>query len=166
MLRLEFENRVKSFKGSKKVFLPYLKKGEEVLAKFGKRGVSGTVMLTLTSDKEIHALNREYRGVDKPTDVLSFSYFDGERFPGDSDGKGDVVGEIVISVPTAKKQAKDHGKSLQEELQFLFVHGLLHVFGFDHIKKAQRKAMFDLQDNIIGNKSWRKIADAEAEEDY
>lgn len=118
-------------------------------------------MLTIVGDKEIHALNREYRGVDKTTDVLSFSYFGEKRFPGD-----DAVGEIVISLQTAKKQAKDHGKTLNEELQFLFLHGLLHVFGFDHIKKNERKTMFDLQDKIIGNKSWRKIADAEAEEEY
>ncbi len=163
MLKLEFENRVKSFSGSKKVFDACLQKAEKVLVKMPryKNKLSGTVMLTLSGDKEIHALNKEYRGVDKPTDVLSFSYFGEERFPGD-----DVVGEVVISVPTAKKQAKDHKKTLNQELQFLFIHGLLHVLGFDHIKKAERTIMFDFQDAIVGNASWRAIADAEAEEAY
>ena len=72
------------------------------------------------------------------------------------------MGEIIISVATAKKQAREHGKTLNEEMQFLFIHGVLHVFGFDHIKTAERKIMFDLQDKIIGNKSWRAIADQEA----
>lgn len=190
-MMLEFENQVKNFTGTRRIFLPYFEKSLKVLAKLPKfkaKKYQGTfaardpknvgknlskkiiyagvaqeskIMLTIVGDSEIHVLNREYRGVDKPTDVLSFSYFGEERFPGD-----DVVGEIVISLPTAKKQAKDHGKTLQEELQFLFIHGLLHVFGFDHIKKAERKVMFDLQDKIIGNKSWRKIADEEAEEVY
>lgn len=180
---LEFENQVKNFTGTRRIFLPYFEKTLKVLARLPKfksqkfreifqknkagKGENGRlkreskIMLTIVSNAEIHELNREYRGVDKPTDVLSFSYFGEERFPGD-----DVVGEIVISLPTAKKQAKDHSKTLNEELQFLFIHGMLHVFGFDHIKKAERKVMFDLQDVIIGNKSWRKIADEEAEEVY
>lgn len=163
MLKLEFENRVRNFLGTKKIFLLSLAKAEKVLIKMPefKNKLSGTVMLTMTGDKEIHALNREYRGVDKPTDVLSFSYFGEERFPGD-----DVLGEVVISVPTAKKQARDHKKTLNEELQFLFIHGMLHVLGFDHVKKSERTIMFDLQDAIVGNGSWRAIADAEAEEAY
>lgn len=162
MLKLEFENRVKKFSGTKRIFLEYFSRGENALRKIPKfKKNSGSVMLTITGDKEIQALNKEYRGLDKPTDVLSFSYFGEKRFPGD-----DVIGEIVISYPRAKKQAKDHKKTLHEELQFLFLHGFLHVFGFDHIKKNERKIMFDLQDKIIGNKSWREIADAEAEEEY
>jgi rRNA maturation RNase YbeY len=117
------------------------------------------VLLSLVSDAEIQALNKEYRAVNKATDVLSFSYLGGERFPGD-----DTVGEILISVAAAKRQAPDHGKTVKEELQFLFLHGLLHVFGFDHLEKTERKTMFDLQDKIIGNKSWRAIADTEADE--
>jgi len=176
MLKIEFENRVKNFRGSVgpislksasghslAIFLPILEKGMKVLGKraAGCGKTAATLMLTLVSDREIHALNREYRGVDKPTDVLSFSYFNQERFPGD-----DVVGEIVISVSTARRQAKEHKKTLNQELQFLFLHGLLHVFGFDHLKKAERKKMFDLQDEIVGDKSWRKIAEAEAEGNY
>lgn len=163
MLRLELENNVKDSLGGKKIFTDVLKNAEKILSRLPgfKNRLGGVVTLTLTGDREIHSLNKEYRGVDKPTDVLSFSYFDGKKFPGD-----DVVGEIVISLPTAKKQAKDHGKTLKQELQFLFLHGLLHVFGFDHIKKKERAAMFDLQDKIIGDKSWRKIAEAEALEEY
>jgi probable rRNA maturation factor len=163
MLELEFENRVKSFRGNKKIFAEVFEKAVKVLEKLPriKKGLRGTIMLTLVNDRQIHGLNLEYRGVDKPTDVLSFSYFGEKKFPGD-----DVVGEIVISVPAAKRQAKDHGKTLNQELQFLFLHGLLHVFGFDHIKKNERRTMFDVQDTIVGDKSWRAIAEAEAEEEY
>ena len=69
----------------------------------------------------------------------------------------------MISITTARRQARAHGKSLNQELQFLFIHGLLHVFGFDHIKKNERKIMFDLQDKIIGDTSWRAIVEAEAQ---
>lgn len=174
MLKLEFENRVKNFSGSRRIFLRYFSRSLKILSGMPKfkakrfqdifsvrKGNVNKVMLTLVGDAEIHRLNREYRGVDKPTDVLSFSYFGESKFPGD-----DVIGEIVLSVPTAKKQAKDHQKTLNEELQFLFIHGLLHVLGFDHIHGKDRKAMFDLQDKIVGNTSWRAIADAEAEEEY
>jgi len=166
-LQLEFENLVKSFAGTKKLFSESLGRAEKVLLKMPKfkKNLRGCVMLTLVNDRQIHALNRDYRSVDKPTDVLSFSYFGEKKFP-EADVNSDTIGEIVISIPTAKKQAKDHKKTLNEELQFLFLHGLLHVFGFDHIKKNEREKMFDLQDKIIGNKSWRAIADREAEEAY
>ncbi len=163
MLKLEFENQVKNFRGTKKIFWRYFQKTEKILLKLpGFQGkLKGTVMIILTGDAQVHALNREYRSVDKPTDVLSFSYFGEKKFPGD-----DAIGEIVISVPTAKKQAKEHKKTLGQELSFLFLHGLLHVFGFDHIKKKERQVMFDLQDEIVGDDSWRAICEAEAEEAY
>ena len=161
MIEIEYENLAKNFRGKPDIFMPYAKKAEKILRRlpqFENMDFNGKVMLTMVNDKEIRALNREYRGVDKPTDVLSFSYFGEENFP-----VQDTLGEILISIPAAVKQAKDHGKTLNEELQFLFLHGLLHVFGFDHIKKGNRREMFDLQDKIIGDKSWRAIADAEAD---
>lgn len=162
MLKLEFENRVKSWRKGRRIFEKFLGRAERVLARGGGRVIgSRVVSLVLTGDAQIKALNKAYRGVDAPTDVLSFSYLEGARFP--TGGAGvDMVGEIVISVATARRQAREHGKSLQEELQFLFVHGLLHVFGFDHIKKNERREMFDLQDKILGDTSWRAIVEAEA----
>jgi len=167
MLRLEFENQVKKVRVSEKIFLVYFKRAEKVLSRLPKfKGkMKGTVMLSLVDEKEIQAFNKEYRGVDKPTDVLSFSYLGEEKFPGKMENEN-VAGEIMICVSIANTQSKQHEKTLEEELQFLFLHGLLHVFGYDHIEAAERKEMFDLQDKIIGNKSWRKIADLEAEEEY
>jgi len=85
-----------------------------------KLRVSGEVALVLAGDRTLHRLNREYRGKDKPTDVLSF--------PGEAAGLGD----IVISVPTAERNARRLGRTLPQEIDVLALHGFLHVLGYDH----------------------------------
>ena len=102
------------------------------------------IQLTFIDDAEIQLLNREYRNQDRPTDVISLSYLEGISFPGE-----DLVGEIFISVETAKRQAEENNIFLNDELLFLFVHGMLHVFGYDHIKEDDKKVMFDLQRKIL-----------------
>ena len=84
--------------------------------------VTGSVALVLTGDRAVHDLNRRYRGKDKPTDVLSF------EGPGGEAGLGD----IVISVDTAARNAKGLGRTLPQELDVLALHGFLHVLGYDH----------------------------------
>lgn len=76
------------------------------------------------TDHEIRSLNRQYRGKDKPTDVLSFPLAD-ELHPF-------LLGDVVISVETAARQAQRRGHSLREELQILLIHGILHLLGYDH----------------------------------
>ena len=85
-------------------------------------GVSGEVALVLTRDPAVRALNARYRGKDKPTDVLSF--------PGPGGTVG--LGDIVVSVDTAERNARRFGRSLQRELDVLALHGFLHVLGYDH----------------------------------
>jgi probable rRNA maturation factor len=85
-----------------------------------KLRVSGEVALVLAGDGTLHRLNRDYRGKDKPTDVLSF--------PGEEAGLGD----IVISVPTAERNARRLGRTLPQEIDVLALHGFLHVLGYDH----------------------------------
>lgn len=80
----------------------------------------------LTDDAHIQALNQQWRGVDRPTDVLSFAFNEAEG-PG-----AEVLGDIVISLPTAARQAAEHGHSVEDELWVLLVHGLLHLLGYDH----------------------------------
>ncbi|MBD3360627.1 rRNA maturation RNase YbeY [Candidatus Peregrinibacteria bacterium] len=102
-------------------------------------GRDGTIDLVLTDDKTVQALNREYRGINKPTDVISFAYLEVTEYEKE---KGDIiVGDIFISADTAKKQAKKKKHSLKKELAILFVHGLLHLFGFDHQSKKQEAEM-------------------------
>lgn len=83
--------------------------------------------LVLTDDDEIHALNRDFRGKDKPTDVLSFSQLEGEELAG-----GTFLGDVVISIDTAERQARARKLTLEEELLRLMIHGTLHLFGYDH----------------------------------
>src|SRR5688572_6104934 len=80
------------------------------------------VSLVFCDEPFIHALNRDYRGKDKPTDVLSFP----------QDRESGVLGDVVISVPTAQRQAKERGHSLEAEIEWLFLHSLLHLAGYDH----------------------------------
>lgn len=85
------------------------------------------VSVLLSDDAEIHELNREYRGKDKPTDVLSFSQIEGEPFPGQT-----ALGDIVISLETAERQAEKFGNNFPQELLRLLVHGVHHLLGFEH----------------------------------
>lgn len=86
------------------------------------------ISLTFVSDARIQELNREYRDKNKPTDVLSFSLQEGEF----SEINPDILGDIVISVETAKKNAQKNGLSLEQEINFLIIHGLLHLLGYNH----------------------------------
>jgi len=100
--------------------------------------------LVLTSDARLRALNRQFRGVDAATDVLSF----GDCSPDAESGRR-YLGDVVISVPRARAQARAARHSLVAELQLLAVHGTLHLLGHDHAKPAQRKAMWAAQDAIL-----------------
>ena len=109
-------------------------------------GRSGDVTVLLTDDAAIHTMNRVYRSVDRPTDVLSFPAWDGERVLQIPDG---YLGDIAISVDTAKRQAEEYGHSFSRELSFLTVHGMLHLLGYDHMNENDRMRMFALQDQIL-----------------
>jgi probable rRNA maturation factor len=103
-----------------------------------KKTKGENVSLAFVSDQEIKKLNKTYRGKDCVTDVLSFPYKE----------KG-MAGDIVISYEQAKRQAKEVGHTARNELVFLIVHGALHVFGYDHMKPADKKKMFSLQSKIL-----------------
>jgi len=107
------------------------------------------VSVSLIDNLTIHKINKEYRNIDKETDVISFAFLDNEDrsilFK-----KGDVVlGDIYISIEKANSQAKEYGNSIKREMMFLFVHGLLHLCGYDHMVKEDEEIMFPLQEKII-----------------
>jgi probable rRNA maturation factor len=85
------------------------------------------VSVLLTDDRRMTELNTAYRDLPETTDVLSFAQDDSEPFP-----FGDVLGDIVVSIPTAQRQAEQAGHSLHEEVEFLLIHGLVHLLGHDH----------------------------------
>ena len=97
--------------------------------------------VTLTDNAHIHAMNREYRHIDRPTDVLSFALNESEE-PAVTGGPAvNVLGDIIISVERANEQAAEYGHSLRREVAFLTVHGMLHLLGYDHMEEADRLEM-------------------------
>lgn len=114
----------------------------------------GTLSVALVSNKTIARVNKEWRGQDKATDVLSFplELTAPPRLIGEDDEEEEeewLVGELLISLERAREQSLEYGHSLERELSFLFVHGVLHVLGFDHIKKDEEKEMFGRQKRIL-----------------
>lgn len=109
------------------------------------------VSVTLVDNEFIHNLNRDYRHIDRPTDVISFAFLDGNENKDKIFQSGEMVvlGEIYISFDKAREQAISYGHSLDRELKFLFVHGILHLLGYDHMNPDDEKVMFALQDEIL-----------------
>ena len=113
------------------------------------------ISLLLTDDQTIHQLNYAYRDKDAPTDVLSFAMEEGEEFVA-TKGEPRMLGDIVISRQRAAEQAQLYGHSQEREEVFLFIHGLLHLLGYDHERsKEEEREMFALQDQIIARLSER-----------
>jgi probable rRNA maturation factor len=110
----------------------------------GERGAS--LSLTLVGDAAIAELNREHRGKDKPTDVLSFPLFEGGE--AGQAGVERMLGDVVISVETARRQAAEYDAPLQRELYRLLIHGLLHVMGHDH-EEAGERALMEAQERRL-----------------
>ena len=106
----------------------------------------------LTDDKKIRELNKKYRGQDRATDVLSFPQNEGEENEPDYP----LMGDVVISTVTAKRQASQHGLSLEEEIVLLLIHGILHLLGFNHERSEEachmKKKTRELFDHIFPNK--------------
>ena len=100
----------------------------------------------IVSTDKIHELNKTYRNIDRPTDVISFALEDDETFV-----KTDyrVLGDIYICLDKARSQAVEYGHSFKREICFLSIHGLLHLLGYDHMNPEDEKVMFDLQDKIL-----------------
>ncbi|SIS66673.1 rRNA maturation RNase YbeY [Alicyclobacillus vulcanalis] len=109
---------------------------------------SGEVSVLFVDDETIHELNRTYRQVDRPTDVLSFAMNEGEDLV-DPDEIDPILGDIVVSIDRAREQAEAYGHSLARELAFLLVHGFLHLNGYDHDEPSREREMFALQEDIL-----------------
>ncbi|WP_286035110.1 rRNA maturation RNase YbeY [Megamonas hypermegale] len=107
------------------------------------------VSITFTDNKHIHEINREYRKVDRPTDVISFALNEGDEPEIEGGAPINVLGDIIISVEKAVEQAKDYGHSVEREVAFLTVHGMLHLLGYDHIEEEDRKEMRQEEDFVM-----------------
>ena len=121
-----------------------LTKAAKAATKENKGAISASLMIT--DDENIRMLNKQYRDIDKETDVLSF--------PSGEDG---FLGDIAISLPRAVKQAKMYGHSLEREMAFLTAHGMLHLLGYDHENEKDEKEMRDKQREILENAGYHLL---------
>lgn len=102
--------------------------------------------IIFVDNETIRNINKEYRKIDKETDVISFALEDNEDIKFEF---GRLLGDIYISIPKMKEQAKEYGHSQQRELSFLIIHGLLHLLGYDHMAKEEEEVMFKEQELIL-----------------
>ncbi|MEA4874113.1 rRNA maturation RNase YbeY [Anaerorhabdus sp.] len=108
-----------------------------------------SISVILVRNKKIHEINRIYRQIDRPTDVISFAICDSEDDYEVMDDSPKELGDVFINVDAVRSQAIEYGHSEKREFCFLFIHGLLHCLGFDHMNKKDEKKMFDLQRKIL-----------------
>jgi len=108
--------------------------------------------IIIVDNEYIHKLNREYRNIDRETDVITFALEDDKTF----NPEERVLGDIYISIDKAISQSEEYGHSLERELCFLAVHGLLHLLGYDHMKKEEEEVMFKLQGEILDEMGIKK----------
>ena len=125
---------------------PYTLIERAVLAvlKHQKESPKVNVSIVLTDNRRLRKLNRDYLGIDAPTDVLSFPASESDPETG-----ARYIGDILISIPYAAKGAKKAGNSLEAELQLLIVHGVLHLLGYDHAKPREKAKMWKAQHEIL-----------------
>lgn len=129
--------------------------------------VDAEVAVTFVDDQMIHNLNREYRGIDRSTDVLSFAM--NEQTEEESvmvmeEGMPNMLGDIIVSVPHAVRQAESYGHSFAREMGFLVVHGFLHLLGYDHQTEEQEQAMFSRQEEILSRAGLGRTTTGESHE--
>ncbi len=128
---------------------------------YAKFPYEAEVNLTLTDNEGIHAINKEFRQIDRPTDVLSFPMLSYET-PGDfafldaedsddfnPDTGEALLGDIIISVEKVQEQAESYGHSMEREYAFLITHSMLHLFGYDHMEEQEAKIMEEKQKEIL-----------------
>lgn len=114
----------------------------------GENAQAGCVSVVIGNDSLLHELNREYRSIDAPTDVLAFAMTEGEGFP-TSEAGAPALGDVIISWPRACAQALERGAEPHEELTLLLVHGCLHLLGYDHATGPEQTAMWARQEAIV-----------------
>lgn len=107
------------------------------------------VGVVFADDAYIRELNRDYRGIDASTDVLSFALDEGEEPAVQGGPEESLLGDIVISLETAERQAAEFGHSLEREMAYLTVHGMLHLVGYDHEEEADKTAMRRQEEHIL-----------------
>ena len=111
------------------------------------------ITITLTTKEEIRQINKTYRNIDKPTDVLSFPMFEKDeldrKIKENDFMHEDVLGDIIISIEQVENQAKEYGHSFERELSYMIVHGFYHLMGYDHIEEKDKEKMRPKEEKIL-----------------
>ena len=111
------------------------------------------ITIILTDKENIKRINKQYRNIDKATDVLSFPMFEKDELDKKIENKNFeheyVLGDIIISIPKVEEQAKEYGHSFERELSYMLVHGFYHLMGYDHIKEEDKKIMRPKEEKIL-----------------
>ena len=115
--------------------------------------IDASFSVIIVDNEEIHKINKEYRGIDRPTDVISFALEEDEEY----EVKERLLGDIYISIDKVYEQAKEYNHSVKRELFFLVTHGFLHLLGYDHMEKDEEKIMFDLQEKILDSYGVKRV---------
>ena len=127
-----------------------LTKAMNVVAELEALSPQTEVDITLVDAAAIHELNRTYRGIDRPTDVLSFALDEGEEEPEvDDDEIEHLLGDVIISAPTAVRQGEEYGHGLEREMTYLAVHGMLHLLGYDHMEEKDKLIMRKREEEVL-----------------
>ena len=118
------------------------------------------ISITLTTPEHIREINKQYRNIDKETDVLSFPMFEKEEIDNKIENQEfeheDVLGDIVISIERVKGQAEEYGHSFEREFSYMIVHGFYHLMGYDHIKEEDKILMRPKEENILNKLGVRR----------
>ena len=110
------------------------------------------ISIVLTNPDNIKKINKQYRNIDKETDVLSFPMFEKDEILGlEHINHEEVLGDIVISIDKVEKQAKEYGHSFERELSYMVVHGFYHLMGEDHINEEEKKIMREKEEKVLAN---------------
>lgn len=150
--------------------IPEKKESEELIEKvmqkcFEVENINTTsfyICITLTNPQNIQAINKEYRNINKPTDVLSFPMFEKQELDQlisgelenavlevSKENRQDILGDIIISIEKVEEQAKEYGHSFERELAYMLVHGFYHLRGYDHMQEEEKKIMREKEENVL-----------------
>lgn len=113
------------------------------------------ITITFTTPQNIKEINKQYRNIDKATDVLSFPMFEKDELETKIKNKDyvceDVLGDIIISIEKVQEQAEEYGHSFERELSYMIVHGFYHLMGYDHIKEEDKKVMRPKEEKVLND---------------
>lgn len=153
MNKIYFSDNHKSAKADLKL-KNLVKRAVNAALKSEEFGYDAEISVTFTDNENIRQLNKEHRGVDSATDVLSFPLFEAEDFYTELSELEEAIplGDIVLSMERAEEQAKEYGHSLEREVAFLCVHSVLHLLGYDHeVSEEDEMVMFEKQEKILSD---------------